>query len=80
MQQIHICCRGTGESRSLVVRSRNRRIPGSKPDSTEDLPYMWDWCTLSLTSRVKSPPPGVEREFRDGVSDQASSSSSDQSS
>ncbi|GBM32297.1 hypothetical protein AVEN_71554-1 [Araneus ventricosus] len=33
----------------LAVRSRlrGRRFRGSKPDSTEGLPCMWDCCTLN---------------------------------
>ncbi|GBL89048.1 hypothetical protein AVEN_255191-1 [Araneus ventricosus] len=38
--------RGCG---GLVVSSRlrGRRVPGSKPDSTEEPPCKWVWCTLN---------------------------------
>ncbi|GBM04816.1 hypothetical protein AVEN_20246-1 [Araneus ventricosus] len=46
---------------SIQVRPRllSRRVPGSKPESTEDPPYLRAWCTLNLTSWVKRPPAGV---------------------
>ncbi|GBM71090.1 hypothetical protein AVEN_146305-1 [Araneus ventricosus] len=33
----------------LVIRSRprDRRVPGLKPDSTEEPPCKWVWCTLN---------------------------------
>ncbi|GBM75711.1 hypothetical protein AVEN_36105-1 [Araneus ventricosus] len=50
----------------LVVRSRlrGRRVPGSKPDSTEDPSFMWAWCTLNRTSWLKHPPTGVVSRTR----------------
>ncbi|GBN97336.1 hypothetical protein AVEN_124847-1 [Araneus ventricosus] len=38
-------------SDGLVERSqlRDRRVPGSKPGSTEDPPLMWDCCKLNHT-------------------------------
>ncbi|GBL92985.1 hypothetical protein AVEN_54624-1 [Araneus ventricosus] len=33
----------------LVVKSRLRRVPGSKLDSTEDPPCVWACCTLNHT-------------------------------
>ncbi|GBO08150.1 hypothetical protein AVEN_18877-1 [Araneus ventricosus] len=61
----------------LVVRSRvwGRRVPGSRPDSTED-PRVW--CLLHDKSYVvaKRPPVGVAWKFEEGVPAQMSSSSS----
>ncbi|GBN76262.1 hypothetical protein AVEN_134484-1 [Araneus ventricosus] len=53
----------------LVVRSRprDRRVAGSKPDSTEDPPCMGPVV-------AKRPPVGVAREFGEGVPAQVSSS------
>ncbi|GBN91168.1 hypothetical protein AVEN_3515-1, partial [Araneus ventricosus] len=47
-----------------AVRSRlwSRRSPGSKPDSTEDMPCLWARCTLNL-SWVKFPLAEVVRKF-----------------
>ncbi|GBN26897.1 hypothetical protein AVEN_167697-1 [Araneus ventricosus] len=55
-------------------RPRGRRVPGSKPDSTEDPPDL-----LHVKSHVvaKRSPAGVVRKFGEGVPDQVSSSSSD---
>ncbi|GBO40159.1 hypothetical protein AVEN_157304-1 [Araneus ventricosus] len=50
----------------VMPRLRNRRVPGSKPNSTEDSPYMWAWFMLNLTSGVKRPPAGVVWKFREG--------------
>ncbi|GBM03066.1 hypothetical protein AVEN_14572-1 [Araneus ventricosus] len=45
-------------------RSRFRilRVPGSKPDSTEDPSCLWAWCMLILTW-VKFPSDSVEPKF-----------------
>ncbi|GBN65421.1 hypothetical protein AVEN_126938-1 [Araneus ventricosus] len=60
----------------LVVRFRLRcrRVPSSKPDSTEDLiskPHstdcMWACCTLNRTLGAKRRPVGVVRKFVEGV-------------
>ncbi|GBO25721.1 hypothetical protein AVEN_235790-1 [Araneus ventricosus] len=40
-----------------------RRVPASKPDSTEDLPYMWACCTLNHTQGLKQPPAAVVWKF-----------------
>ncbi|GBM30294.1 hypothetical protein AVEN_52698-1 [Araneus ventricosus] len=52
----------------LVVKSclQNRRLPGSNPDSIEDAPCTWAWCTLNLTMRVKRPPPGAVLKSEEG--------------
>ncbi|GBN49238.1 hypothetical protein AVEN_216372-1 [Araneus ventricosus] len=62
----------------LVVRSRlwGRRVPGSKPDSTEDSPCMGPVHAESYVV-AKRPPVGVVRKFGEGVRAQVSSSSSD---
>ncbi|GBL77041.1 hypothetical protein AVEN_12692-1 [Araneus ventricosus] len=58
-------CEGSG---GLVVTYRlwGRRVPGSIPDSNENPPCMWVWCTLNLTSWAKSPPAAVVRRFGEG--------------
>ncbi|GBM80952.1 hypothetical protein AVEN_275448-1 [Araneus ventricosus] len=43
------------------------RVPGLKPDSAEDLPSMWAWCTLNSTSRVNCPLAGLVRKPALGV-------------
>ncbi|GBM08472.1 hypothetical protein AVEN_267732-1 [Araneus ventricosus] len=50
---------------SLVARSRflDRRNPDLNPDSIEDPPYMWAWCTRNLVSKVKSSPISVAWKF-----------------
>ncbi|GBM78953.1 hypothetical protein AVEN_44404-1, partial [Araneus ventricosus] len=63
-----MCKRLTEGSRGrsgLVVRCQLRdwRVPGSKPDSTEDPLRMRAWCSLNLTSWVERPPDGVVRKF-----------------
>ncbi|GBN89572.1 hypothetical protein AVEN_185757-1 [Araneus ventricosus] len=62
----------------LVARSRLRgqRLLGSKPDSTEDLPFMWAWSTQTLTSWAKRPPADVVRKFGEGMPSQAPFSTS----
>ncbi|GBM65210.1 hypothetical protein AVEN_82384-1 [Araneus ventricosus] len=62
-----------------MARSRLRRriVPGSKPDSTEDLLCMWTCYALNHTYWFKRPPVGVVQKFGEGVPDQVSSSSSD---
>ncbi|GBM69915.1 hypothetical protein AVEN_96430-1, partial [Araneus ventricosus] len=45
---------------------QDRRIPGSKADSTEDSPCKRIWCKLDLTSCVKHPPAGVVRKLGEG--------------
>ncbi|GBN58263.1 hypothetical protein AVEN_137152-1 [Araneus ventricosus] len=64
------------ELRDLVLRSRHRdqRVPGAKPGSIYDPPYMLAFCPLNPTSRVKR---GVVRKFGEGMPAQVSSSSSD---
>ncbi|GBM21025.1 hypothetical protein AVEN_5744-1 [Araneus ventricosus] len=59
----------------LVVRSQDRRIPGSKTDSTGNI---WPWCTLNLTGQTPSRSCGAE-VWRRGDS-QVSSSSFDRGS
>ncbi|GBO18871.1 hypothetical protein AVEN_164753-1 [Araneus ventricosus] len=68
--------RGRG---GLVVRCRlrDRRVPGSKPDSTKDPPCMWTRCMCNHTYGVKSPPADAMRKFGEGAPAQVSSSSSD---
>ncbi|GBM10161.1 hypothetical protein AVEN_258763-1 [Araneus ventricosus] len=63
----------------LVVRCRPRgwRAPGSKPDSTEDPPRIWDRFTPNPTYQAKRPLAGVVRKFRKGVPTQAQSTPSD---
>ncbi|GBO29992.1 hypothetical protein AVEN_57528-1 [Araneus ventricosus] len=58
--------RGPG---NLVVRCwpQSRRVPGSKPDSTEDLPCILACCALNHTQRVKLPPAVVAEKFGEGV-------------
>ncbi|GBM33432.1 hypothetical protein AVEN_207532-1, partial [Araneus ventricosus] len=53
----------------LVVRSRIRdqKVPGFKPDSTEDLLCLWVCCTLNLLLRVKRPLAVVVQKFGQGV-------------
>ncbi|GBL99812.1 hypothetical protein AVEN_162825-1 [Araneus ventricosus] len=48
----------------IVARSRfqSLAVSDSKPDSTEDPPCMWLWCTPNVTSWVKRPPLGVARK------------------
>ncbi|GBN21807.1 hypothetical protein AVEN_197843-1 [Araneus ventricosus] len=48
---------------SCKVSARDRRVPGSRPDST----CMWSWCTLNLTSWVKCLFAGVVWELGEGV-------------
>ncbi|GBN75908.1 hypothetical protein AVEN_182558-1, partial [Araneus ventricosus] len=53
----------------LVVRSRpcGRRVPGSKPDSSED-PFVYrTCCALNHTQGVKCPSVGVLRKFGEGI-------------
>ncbi|GBN32062.1 hypothetical protein AVEN_97333-1 [Araneus ventricosus] len=52
-------------SGGLVVRSRlrDRRGPGSKPESAEDPPGVWVWFATNLTLRVKCPPAGIVWTF-----------------
>ncbi|GBL75828.1 hypothetical protein AVEN_155103-1 [Araneus ventricosus] len=40
-------------------------VPGSKSDSFEDTLCMCIWGILNLTSRVKTPPAGVARNFEE---------------
>ncbi|GBN03862.1 hypothetical protein AVEN_9749-1 [Araneus ventricosus] len=40
----------------LVVKASGLKVPGSKPDSTENLLYLRAWCMLNLTS-------GLAKEF-----------------
>ncbi|GBM29059.1 hypothetical protein AVEN_209566-1 [Araneus ventricosus] len=63
----------------ILVTSRlwGLRVPGSKPDSTEDPPCMWACCTPNHTWGTKRPPAGVMRKFGEGMLAQVSSSSSD---
>ncbi|GBM92123.1 hypothetical protein AVEN_249356-1 [Araneus ventricosus] len=49
----------------MLVSLRDRRVPGSKPDSTKNPSCMWVWCALNLTLGV-SPLVGLsssEREY-----------------
>ncbi|GBN12133.1 hypothetical protein AVEN_4129-1 [Araneus ventricosus] len=50
----------------VTLRVRNRKAPGSKPESPEDPPCLWQWCTLHLTC-VKRVPVGVMRKFGEAV-------------
>ncbi|GBM65392.1 hypothetical protein AVEN_232322-1 [Araneus ventricosus] len=59
------------------VSASSRRVLGSKPDSTEDLPCMWACCTLNHTYGVNRPTAGVVRKFGEGMPVQMSSSSAD---
>ncbi|GBM31543.1 hypothetical protein AVEN_247239-1 [Araneus ventricosus] len=47
----------------LTVKSRCRRIPGSKPDSTEDLPCMRAYFTPNHMLRVKLPSSVVVQKY-----------------
>ncbi|GBM18536.1 hypothetical protein AVEN_252309-1 [Araneus ventricosus] len=61
-----LSCRNYMSGRGgLVVRSRlqGQMFLGSKPDSTEDPPCIWDWRTLNLMLWVKRPPIGVVLKF-----------------
>ncbi|GBN29415.1 hypothetical protein AVEN_246804-1 [Araneus ventricosus] len=60
LEDVSVITRGRSD---LVVRSWCRRIPDSKPDSTEDPPCMRALCTLNLTLRVKLPPAVLVRNF-----------------
>ncbi|GBM60854.1 hypothetical protein AVEN_179009-1 [Araneus ventricosus] len=60
-------------------RSRDRRVAGSKPDSTE-VRRVWGLLHVKSYVVVKCPPAGVVRKFGEGVSAQVSSSSSDRGS
>ncbi|GBN91723.1 hypothetical protein AVEN_7142-1 [Araneus ventricosus] len=72
-QRIRICflistelfTRGIG---GIVVRSRpqGRRVPRSKPDSSEESPCIWTQPTLNLTSWVTRPPAAVVKKFGEG--------------
>ncbi|GBM18182.1 hypothetical protein AVEN_151722-1 [Araneus ventricosus] len=42
---------------------RGRRAPGSKPDSIEDPPCIWAWCTLNPTPWVNRPPTGMVQKY-----------------
>ncbi|GBO42512.1 hypothetical protein AVEN_97065-1 [Araneus ventricosus] len=66
MRSIEYYSRGPG---NLVVRCwpRSPRVPGSKPDSTEDLPCILTCCTLNHTQGVKLPPAVVVEKFGEGV-------------
>ncbi|GBM83949.1 hypothetical protein AVEN_100086-1, partial [Araneus ventricosus] len=59
----------------LVVRSRSPRVPGSKPDSTEDTPCMWARYTLNYMLEIKRPHAGVARKFGKEMPAQVSPSS-----
>ncbi|GBN21905.1 hypothetical protein AVEN_227031-1 [Araneus ventricosus] len=72
-QQIMAVIKGT----RLVARFRGLRVPGSKPDFTKDLLYMWAWCSLNLTPWVKRPLAGVVRKFGEELPAQVLASSSD---
>ncbi|GBN47791.1 hypothetical protein AVEN_272754-1 [Araneus ventricosus] len=54
---------------SVRSRIRSQRAPGLKPDSTEDSPCLWAWCTLHLTW-IEPPPSGVARMLEREVSAQ----------
>ncbi|GBN26209.1 hypothetical protein AVEN_76594-1, partial [Araneus ventricosus] len=53
----------------LVVRSRPRgqRVPSAKPDSTEEPPCNWVWCTLNPSVPTILPLCGAEG-WRGGAS------------
>ncbi|GBM84166.1 hypothetical protein AVEN_256620-1 [Araneus ventricosus] len=61
----------------LAVRSQlqDRRVPSSKPDSTEDPSGMLACCTLNQTLGGKRPPTDVVRKHGEVVPNQMSSSS-----
>ncbi|GBN98983.1 hypothetical protein AVEN_196859-1 [Araneus ventricosus] len=54
---LFIGCQG-----GLVVRSRLRRVPCSKPDYTEEPSCLWAWYTLNLMW-IKRSPPKVARKL-----------------
>ncbi|GBL80559.1 hypothetical protein AVEN_225252-1 [Araneus ventricosus] len=62
------------------VSVSGRRVQCSKPDSTEDLPSVWAWCTLNLMSWVKHPPEGAVQKFGERFPTQVLASSSDRGS
>ncbi|GBM99875.1 hypothetical protein AVEN_174556-1 [Araneus ventricosus] len=49
---------------SSRFRLRGRKVPGSKPDSTEDPPCMVS-CTLNHTWEVNCPPALVVQKFKE---------------
>ncbi|GBN37629.1 hypothetical protein AVEN_139984-1 [Araneus ventricosus] len=57
--------RGEG-SGGLMVRSRRRRVPGSKPDFTEDLLCKLTCCMLYHAYCVKLPPANVMGKLGEG--------------
>ncbi|GBN83307.1 hypothetical protein AVEN_63657-1 [Araneus ventricosus] len=65
-REFHLSCPSVHmntEGRSgLVVRLRIR-VPGSKPDSTEDPPCMWPCFTLNHMYEAKRPPASVLRKL-----------------
>ncbi|GBN91452.1 hypothetical protein AVEN_14731-1 [Araneus ventricosus] len=42
-------------------RPQSRRIPGSKPDSTEDPPCLWARCTLNLAWVKRASAGGMQK-------------------
>ncbi|GBM17247.1 hypothetical protein AVEN_223789-1 [Araneus ventricosus] len=63
----------------LVVRPRGLRVPGSNPNSTNEPPCKWSWCTPNVLPLVWCPQPtstdspigfrvhvGVVRKFGEG--------------
>ncbi|GBL69834.1 hypothetical protein AVEN_184271-1 [Araneus ventricosus] len=58
-------------------RFRVRKVPGSKPNSTEDPQCMWAWRTLDSTSWVKRTPDDVAQKIGKGQPAYFLSSSSD---
>ncbi|GBN59730.1 hypothetical protein AVEN_222025-1 [Araneus ventricosus] len=58
------------------VPNRGRRVLGSKPDCTEELPCKWVWCTIN-PSEPNVFRAGVVWKFGEGVPTEVSSSLSD---
>ncbi|GBM01001.1 hypothetical protein AVEN_55514-1 [Araneus ventricosus] len=56
------------------VRASGRRVPGSKPDSTKEPPYMWPWFKKYLRLWAKRPPACVVWKLGEEVPTQVSSS------
>ncbi|GBN94213.1 hypothetical protein AVEN_116142-1 [Araneus ventricosus] len=68
--------RGSRGCYGLVVRSRlwDRRVPGSKLDSTEDHRHVWGLLHIKSCVVAKRPPVGLVWKLGEGVSAQVSSS------
>ncbi|GBO06008.1 hypothetical protein AVEN_155700-1 [Araneus ventricosus] len=45
------------------LRFQSQRVPGTKPDSTQDPPCMWAVCIFNDEYWVERPPAGVMRKL-----------------